>query len=235
MSELVKFFGLSFSALLPLINPLGCALMLMALVGNAPPGVYRKLASRIAINTTLFLLLIQLIGTPLLRFFGISLPVLQVAGGLVLAVMGWKLLDQPASGGEDPATAAPDHAPTFDSLKSKVFYPLTFPLTAGPGSIVVMVTLSAHASGTKVLLPDATAHLGITLAVLALSILVYLCYAYAPAIAARVPADIANGFLRVIAFVLLCIGAQIVWNGVETEINSLMHPPPLTVPAGDAR
>jgi multiple antibiotic resistance protein len=223
LNDVAKFFGLSFSALLPLINPLGDALVLLGLVGNAPPSVYRQLAKGIAISTALFLLVIELVGTALLRFFGISLPVMQVAGGLVLAVMGWKLLNQEEVNGSDPS--APERsavAPTFESLKQKIFYPFTFPITAGPGCIVVMVTLSAHAAGRGVL-PSVWAHAGIVLAVLALAVLVYLCYAYAPAITARVSPDTAHGILRVIAFVLLCIGVQIVWNGLEADLTNLIR------------
>ena len=87
VSLLAKFFGLAFSALLPVINPLGSALMFLGLVGPADSSVYRNLARKIAISTTLFLVIVELVGTALLAFFGISLPVVQVAGGLVLATM----------------------------------------------------------------------------------------------------------------------------------------------------
>jgi multiple antibiotic resistance protein len=221
VNQLIQFFGLSFSALLPLVNPFGDALVLLGLVGNAPSGVYRELAKRIAINMTLFLLGVQLIGTAVLKFFGISLPVMQVAGGLVLAVMGWGLLNQKEPQDRCPEDVRTEGAP-LESLQEKVFYPFTFPITAGPGCIVVMITLSAHAS-THEILPDLAAHLGISLAVLVLSILVYVCYAYAPAIAARVPKDTAQGILRVIAFFLLCIGVQIVWNGLQAMLKTVFR------------
>ena len=81
MHELSKFFGLALSALLPLVNPLGDALVFLGLVGSAPPAVYRSLARRIAISTTIFLITIEVGGTLFLKFFGISLPVVQVSGG----------------------------------------------------------------------------------------------------------------------------------------------------------
>jgi multiple antibiotic resistance protein len=219
VSLLAKFFALAFSALLPVINPLGSALVLLGLVGNAPASVYRDLARKIAIRTTLFLAVVELVGTAFLEFFGISLPVVQVAGGLVLATMGWSLLNQ------QEAKADPDRAEvadaTFGSLQQKIFYPLTFPVTAGPGCIVVTLTLSAHASA-KGVLPDVMAHLGIVLAVVALSLLVFISYAYAPKITARIPPQTAHGILRVIAFVLLCIGVQITWNGVEALLKTVV-------------
>jgi multiple antibiotic resistance protein len=216
---LSKFFALAFSALLPLVNPLGSALVFLGFVGDAPPSVYRDLARKIAISTTLFMLVIELVGTGLLAFFGISLPVVQVAGGLVLASMGWTLLNQQ----ETPGPAAVNDN-TLGTLKQKVFYPLTFPVTVGPGSIVIMLTLSAHASAKPGALHDVMAHLGISLAMVALSLSVFLCYSYAPKIGSRISPQTSHGILRIIAFVLLCIGVQITWNGVETLLKAALKP-----------
>jgi multiple antibiotic resistance protein len=217
---LIKFLALAFSALLPLINPLGSALMLLDIVGGAPSSVFRDLARGIAIRTTLFLLVVELIGTGLLEFFGISLPVVQVAGGLVLASIGWSLLNQKATQ-SNPDTEEIEEA-GLKSLREKVFYPLTFPVTVGPGCIVVMLTLSAHASATKSVLDDVMAHVGISLAVVALSLSVFVSYRYAPKITKRISAQTVHGILRIVAFVLLCIGVQITWNGVETLLKTVL-------------
>jgi multiple antibiotic resistance protein len=216
--DLGKFFGLSFSALLPLINPLGSALVFLGIVGDAPSATYRTLARKIAVSTTIFLITIELVGTAMLKFFGISLPVMQVSGGLVLAAMGWNLLNEEEvrKRVEEPNPSQP----VFGELEQKIFYPFTFPLTAGPGCIVVMVTLSAHAS-VKGLIPDIAAHAGIVIAIVLLSVCVYLCYGYAPKITARISPQTAHGILRVVAFVLLCIGVQITWNGVEAMLVTI--------------
>jgi multiple antibiotic resistance protein len=217
--EFVKFFGLSFTALLPLVNPLGSALVFLGLVGPASPDLYRMLAKKIAVSTTIFLLTIELVGSLMLSFFGISLPVMQVSGGLVIAVMGWTLLNQEEPKTKDGSGGA--DGVSLESLAQKIFYPFTFPITAGPGCIVVTVTLSAHAS-IKGLVPDISAHLGIALAVILLSLSVYFCYGYAPAITSRVSPQTAHGILRVIAFILLCIGVQITWNGVEAMLKTVV-------------
>jgi multiple antibiotic resistance protein len=216
-----KYFVLSFSALLPVVNPFGSALMILGLVGSAPASVYREVARKIAIRTVFFFAVIELVGAALLTFFGISLPVVQVAGGLVLASMGWSLLNQQ----EAAASRAQSDAAgtTFDSLEDKVFYPLTFPITIGPGCIVVMLTLSAHAS-VRNILGDVMAHLGVLAAVIALSVTVFYAYAYAPKITERVSPQTAHGILRVIAFVLLCIGVQITANGVQAVVKTMLKP-----------
>ena len=217
-------FGFAFSALLPLVNPLGSALVFYGLVGAAPPEVYRRLARRIAINTVLFLLVIELIGAALLSFFGVSLPIVEVAGGLVLAAMGWSLLNKQGAAAHQQEKQ--DQAQTSDldieELNRKTFYPLTFPITAGPGCIVIMLTLTAHAS-THRLVPDLFGHLGILIAVILLCVFVYLAYAYAPLITRKISPQTAHGIVRVIAFLLLCIGVQITWNGVSSLVVTLMQ------------
>jgi multiple antibiotic resistance protein len=219
-AQLFKFFALAFSALLPVINPLGSALVFLGIVGTAPQSIFRDLARKIAIDTTIFLLVTELVGTGLLEFFGISLPVVQVAGGLVLASMGWSLLSQREAGANPDRTGAGENS--FASLEQKVFYPLTFPVTVDPACIVVMLTLSAHASVTRGVLADVIAHVGISLAVVVLSLTVFLSYRYAPQITTRISPQTAHGILRIVAFVLLCIGVQITWNGVEALVKIVL-------------
>jgi multiple antibiotic resistance protein len=214
MPLVLKYFGLAFSALLPVVNPLGSALIFLGVVGHAPPDVFRNLARRVAVSTVLFFLTIELIGAALLSFFGISLPVVQLAGGFVLAGMGWRLLNEQDVSGTTKQSAADTSA---GRLEDKIFYPLTFPITAGPGCIVVMLTLSAHASRTD-LLSNVLAHIGIASAVLALSFSVFISYTYAPKIAKKVAPQTSQGILRVIAFVLMCIGVQIAVNGVQALV-----------------
>ncbi len=219
-----KYFAIGFSALLPLVNPLGSALVFLGLVGAAPIEAYRALARKIAINTMIFFAVIELIGTALLSFFGISLPIVQVSGGLVIAMIGWSLLNQQDSAPSQEKTEAAVPAITqsqINSLRQKAFYPFTFPITAGPGCIVVMLTLSVHAT-QPTLSGTILAHVGLFIAVVLLSGLIYLCYAYAPKIAHTISPSTAHGILRVVAFILLCIGVQIAWNGLSDLLSTLI-------------
>jgi multiple antibiotic resistance protein len=226
MLLLWTYFVLTFSALLPLINPLGSALIFMSLVGAQPIAVYRSLARRIAINTILFFAVVDLLGSAMLRFFGISLPIVEVSGGLVIAAVAWSLLNQestdPSKEKMQAAAQVQADAPT-ETLQQKTFYPFTFPITAGPGCIVVTLTLSARIPQRPVT-DNLIAHAGLMLAVVVLSATVYFSYAYAPRIAQRISPSTAHGILRVIAFILLCIGVQIAWNGLVPLLASIIHP-----------
>lgn len=222
--QLWNSFLIAFSVLLPLINPLGSALVFLGLAGDAPPQVYRHLARRIAINNIVFLAVIELLGATMLNFFGISLPIVEFSGGIVIAAMGWSVLNErdasANSRNKQEETDAQDDTRTRD-LEAKAFYPFTFPITSGPGTLVAVLTLTAHIS-QKVLSKDVLAHVGVFLAVVALSVLVYFCYAYAPRITRVIPPNTAHGILRVIAFILLCIGVQIAWNGLSQLLTTLI-------------
>jgi multiple antibiotic resistance protein len=221
-----KYFALGFSALLPLINPLGSALIFLGLVGLAPIDTYRALARRIAINTVIFFAVIELVGSSLLAFFGISLPIMQVSGGVVLAMIGWSEMNQrdPAPNPEKTSVAAVPAVTEaeIDELREKAFYPFTFPITAGPGCIVVMLTLSVHATQSSIS-QTVLAHVGLFTSAIVLSASVYLCYAYAPKIAFAVSPATVHGILRVVAFILFCIGIQIAWNGLSGLLTPLLR------------
>jgi multiple antibiotic resistance protein len=166
-----------------------------------------------------FIVVTEVLGQAILRFFGISLPVVQVGGGLTLAAMGWKML---SSGGKEaaPTPGASDE----EAVLERAFYPYTFPLTVGPGTIVVVLTLSAQATrpGWQATL---LAHAGILLAAALLAALVYVCYRYAPKLGRMLPRSAFNGVQQLISFILLCIGAQIAWGGVSALLASLpAHP-----------
>lgn len=223
--EIWKSFIIAFSALLPLINPLGSALIFLGLVGDAPADTFRVLARKIAINNVIFLVIIELLGTAILHFFGISLHIVQVAGGIVLSAIGWSTLNQKDSDPKPMVNQAEIHVTpnaSCEALLEKAFYPFTFPITSGPGTLVVTLTLATRSEGGGLAL-NMLRHAGLFLAVVVLSVLVYVSYANAPRITHVIPPATASGILRVTAFILVCIGVQIAWNGVYALLQTLPH------------
>ena len=218
-------FLLAFTALLPLINPLGTSLVFVGLVGEAPAEVYKRLARKIAVNNVIFLAIIELLGSAILNFFGISLPIVQLSGGLVIAVMGWGVLnekDESAAEQSEAQKAQVRAVVSERALEEKAFYPFTFPVTSGPGTLVAMLTLTARIPERNIT-AEVLGHAGVFAAVLVLSALVYVCYGYAPRITKAISPSTAHGILRVVAFILLCIGVQIAWNGLSVMLGSVAH------------
>src|ERR1700722_14935775 len=218
-------FLLAFTALLPLINPVGSALIFLGLVGDESPAGYRRLARKAASGTIVFLLVIEFLGSLVLSFFGISLPIVQVTGGIVIAATAWALLfenDASVSTRKKNEEIASSDSENDGDLDGKIFYPFTFPITAGPGTLVVMLTLSARVSN-RGLARTAAAHAGIVAAAIVLSASVYFCYSYAPKLIKAVSPSTIHGILRVIAFILMCIGMQIAWNGISMLGTTLLR------------
>ena len=197
---------LEVAALFPIVNPVGTAPIFLSLTRGASAETRATLARRIAVNGFVLLVVSMLIGSYILAFFGISLPVVQVAGGLVLTATGWSLLSRP------PGAASAERAveSTHRDWLQQSFYPLTLPLTVGPGSLSVAVTLGANASGAVV--PVLIASL---LAAAFIAGTIYLSYAWSERLERVLGESAINVFLRLSAFLLLCIGVQIVANGVK--------------------
>lgn len=202
------------AALLPIVNPLGTAPIFLAMSADLPAHARRHLAATVARNAFLLLVSASLIGSYVLAFFGISLAVVRVAGGLVLLATGWELLH---AGTADH----PPPTPVTDAWQREVgrrgFYPLTFPLTVGPGSISVAIALSAREAR-----PFAVAPLAIDLAGMAIiAVTVWLSYRFASRLVLILGETGTNVLLRLSAFVLLCLAISILWSGVVGLIATL--------------
>jgi multiple antibiotic resistance protein len=197
-------------ALFPVVNPLGMAPIFLRYTSGTDDGTRARLARRVAYNSFALAFVSLVAGSLVLRFFGLSLPAVQIAGGLVVAATGWRLLNQGQGDSENRAPAA-----SVEAVMSGAFYPLTLPLTVGPGSIAVMLTLGSRT--TDVLHSHAALlqELGGVLGVAANALVIYLCYRYAEPILRRLGESGVNVLLRLSSFILLCIGVQIAVDGVR--------------------
>lgn len=222
MAQIIKSTLLILSALFPIVNPLGSAPLFLSLTRYYSGDQRKMLSWRIGLNSIFLIVGSYFIGTHILAFFGISLPVVQVGGGLVLVSTGWAMLKQK----DDDETKADVHRTVDTSdLFQKAFYPLTLPLTVGPGSISVAITLGANEphSGHSILFSIIGAVIGSVL----IAASVYLCYAFSDRLARVLGATSMSVIMRLSSFLLVCIGTQIIWNGVSALLKSL---PPLGQP-----
>jgi multiple antibiotic resistance protein len=213
----IKSVFLILSALFPIVDPLGGAPIFLTLTREYSQSDRRLLSWRIAVNSFFLLIGSYFIGTHILSFFGISLPVVQVGGGLVVVSAGWTLLKQKDD--DDPqAKDATRNVRPQDPLRH-AFYPLTLPLTVGPGSISIAITLGANAPyhhGFN-LLAIVAAIVGCAL----LSVSILLCYAFSDGLARILGATGMTVIMQLTSFLLVCIGVQILWNGLSTLLASV--------------
>ena len=217
MKEIIGSTILILGALFPIVNPLGNSPIFLLLTRNSSSADRAILSSRIAVNSFLLLVISFFIGTHILAFFGISLPVVQVGGGLVVISTGWTMLKSDDDD-HDKSDDVQSKMRSRDVL-AQAFYPLTLPFTVGPGSISVAIALGANApqrAGFNV--PAAVAGL-IGALVIALSI--YLCYRFAERLEQLLGKSAMNVIMRLSSFLLVCIGVEILWHGVTGLLKSI--------------
>lgn len=220
MAGVLTSFMAVFLAVFPIIDPLAGGLLFFGLTSLASPVVRRKLARMVAIYSFIVLNLSLFIGGYMLHFFGISLPVLRVAGGLVVAAAGWKMLNAREEYGEAEQKAGGLVVLEEDYFR-KAFYPITMPLTTGPGTISVLIALgTGRPVGSMVETMDFT--LGAVAATTALAATIYICYAGSGVISRLFGGNGTEIAIRLTAFILFCIGVQILWTGVDELLLSVV-------------
>jgi len=208
----LKSAMLTFASLFPIVNPLGAAPIFLGLTQAYPESTRKLLARRIAVYGFLILGVSLAIGSSVLAFFGISLPIIQVAGGLVLSNTGWQMLQQKPADGASAEAAQP----TVEAALQHAFYPLTMPLTVGPGCISVCIGFGAHirqqsnVAHLNYLLPFLGGRTSMTLVCFTL----WLSFANAGKLASILGTSGTNIVVRLSSFLLLAIGVQMIWTGI---------------------
>jgi multiple antibiotic resistance protein len=216
VSSIIQATILVVAALFPIVNPLGSAAIFINMIGKVEPNTHRALTQKIAVYSFFLLVCSLLWGVKILTFFGISIYAVQIGGGLVVAATGWSLLAQGTSGVR--SNQAQDA-----NILDHAFYPYTLPITVGPGSISVAITLGAHLPtelhadsflSPKVLIASLA---GITI----ICIIIYLCYRYASAAERLLGESGTSVVMRLSSFILMCIGVQIICTGVKDYLATM--------------
>jgi multiple antibiotic resistance protein len=212
--QLLKSCLVILTALFPIVNPIGNTPIFLSLTPGYSSEARSILSWKIALNSFWLLTASMLVGTHILNFFGISIPVVQVGGGVVVIATGWTLLQREP----EEARTSSQKKVTRQDISNRAFYPLTLPLTVGPGSISVAITLGAdqwpHGNS---LMRFIAALIGPAL----LALTVYLSYRFSESIAHFLGETAMNVIVRLSSFILLCIGVEILWNGMHTLLSSL--------------
>jgi multiple antibiotic resistance protein len=215
MIQAAKSILLIVSALFPIVDPIGGSPIFLSLTRDYTPQTRRILARSIAVNSFILLIASFAIGSHVLSFFGVSLPVVQVGGGLIVVSIGWAMLAQKD---EDDRGAVGRTVSRTDVLRD-AFYPLTLPLTVGPGSISVAITLGAN--GPHRLGPNLIAIFAAAIGSAFVAATIYLCYGFADRLCTMMGPTGMKVIVKLTAFLLVCIGVQILWNGASQLISSL--------------
>jgi multiple antibiotic resistance protein len=219
--DYIKVTVVTFITLFPVVNPIGDAPIFLSLTERYPEALQKVLARKIAIYGFAILVISLLIGSEILAALGVTLFVVQIAGGLVVASTGWSLLNKQDTEPTEKAGAA-----TLEDALEHAFFPLTLPLTVGPGCISIAITLGAHlrhqtAIGFEHGYPRR--FLAALTGMVLICISIYICYGNAERLVRLLGKSGTNILMRLSAFILVVIGVQIMWNGISTGVQQLMH------------
>jgi multiple antibiotic resistance protein len=217
MMQAVKSILLVISALFPIVDPIGGSPIFLGLTKDYSAQTRRLLARRITINSFVLLVASFTIGSHVLAFFGISLPVVQVGGGLIVISTGWEMLKQNT---DNDRGAVGRTVNCTDALRD-AFYPLTLPLTVGPGSISIAITLGANEPQN--LRAGLVAIVAAAIGSAFVAATIYLCYGFADRLAGVMGPAGMNVILRLSSFLVVCIGVQIVWNGTSKLLSTVPY------------
>ncbi len=206
------------AGLFPVINPPAAGFIVLSLVPRATPAERAYLARSISLNSLIILVVSLSTGAYVLSFFGISLPALRVAGGLVIAYAGWNLLHASPDADRQAEQRTASDVAREATLRAKAFYPLTLPITVGPGSIAVAIALGTGRPRTGLPLVN-LAGAAVGMAILWCSI--YVCVRYAANVEKLLGPVGTEVATRLFAFVLFCIGIQILWFGLDDLLETV--------------
>lgn len=206
-------------ALFPVINPIGSAFIVSQYFEGLSKLQKRKTIKKIAFYTFVLCAITLFTGHYILELFGISVPIIQLAGGIMICKFGWESLS--ATSDADTTTKEKPNEVSIkvlNDLSNKIFYPITFPITAGAGTISVIFTLSANANTNN--LSQYFINTGaILLAIIMMALLVYFCYFNAGRLINYLGSSSEKIISRLMAFLIFCVGLQIAVGGITSLIK----------------
>jgi multiple antibiotic resistance protein len=215
MNGVVQTYLLALSGLFSIVNPIGSALIFSQVVGNRSHLERQQLARKISFYSAIVMLGALWGGAYILSFFGISLSALRIAGGLVVAVNAWNLLQAPERHEEKKQQQALE----AEGIDTVAFFPLTIPFTAGPGTISVAIAIGSNLPISK---PGSLPLVaGASAAAVTVALLVWLTYGSAEWLTAFLGPARARVLSRLAAFLLLCVGTQIALNGIADFVRGI--------------
>jgi multiple antibiotic resistance protein len=195
----------TFLALFPIVDPFGGIPIFYSLTSSWPPRERRRTALKTALYVFGILVVFLFFGRFVLYFFGISLPVLKIAGGLIVANTAWGMVTSTAR----MTTAETDEASTKEDIS---LTPLAMPLLSGPGAIGVVMALAAHVD-------NRLAYLGMVIGIAGVAVSVLLFLLMGGPLVRRLGPSAVGAINRIFGFLILAIAVQLVWDGVADFRN----------------
>ena len=218
LNTVLDMFSYTFTATFPIANPIGMSTIFLSLTMAYTAAERREMAWRIALYSFCIYLVTLLAGSWIMSFFSISVPIVKISGGLIVSFVAWKMLNT------KPKLSKEEQKASLTQDGDITFFPLTMPITAGAGSMAMVMAIGASIISTHgTPLHDFSQFLGATLGIAALSLVVLVCYFFADRIFAKLGKVGVDVVTQVSSFILLAVGVEVIWEGIKTLIIALPH------------
>jgi multiple antibiotic resistance protein len=213
--QALNAFLLGFPALFSIVNPISGAFIFREVTADRTQD-RAGIARQVALYSLVVMSVALWAGSYLMAIFGITLAALRVAGGIVVALSAWSLLNAP----ERHEARKQEQATPAVGVDDIALFPLTIPFTTGPGTISVAVALgSSHPRTAEELV---WFFLGMTAATMAVAAVIWITYSSTDRISRLMGPRGGRTVTRLSAFLLLCIGVQILITGMEDVLRPLL-------------
>lgn len=207
----------SYAALFPIVNPLGSSIVFLTLVKGSSAQQINQLAFKISLYVMIMLIIVLFVGSWILKIFGITIPIVLISGGLLLAYVGWQMLNKPHDD-NSLHTNRDKNLKQIEKIEDpRAFYPLTLPVTAGPTCIAITIALGVHSLDTPLEI-RMLAMAGYSIGIVLIGVTVFFCYRYSHYIVDKLKEAGRNVVMCLAAFINICIGLQITWHGLSMLI-----------------
>ena len=209
-------FLTAFPALFSIVNPVAGAFIFREATADRTHAQRVVLARKVGVYSLLVMLTALGAGSYVLAVFGITIAALRIAGGIVLALFAWELLGAPEK--REGRKTEQAQGAGMREPDDVAFFPLTLPFTTGPGTIAVAVAIGSEHPARAA----APFFAGTILAAALLAIVIAAVYAYADRLTAVLGRTGSRTVTRLSAFLLFCIGVQLLINGVVDVLRPLL-------------
>jgi MarC family membrane protein len=213
IKEIITIFVTAFVALFPLVNPIGSAFIIDGFLKDLNPEQRKSAAKKIVIHSFLIAIGTLLLGHFILLLFGLAIPVVQVGGGIIIAKTGMEWLS--GSGTTSETDEKAKHKMSMEEVEKKLFYPISFPIVIGAGSISVIFTLMANKAVHDNLIENSINYSIIALVVCVMLAILYIFLVQGHKLKEKLGESANMVINKLIAFITFCIGIQIFVTGVS--------------------
>ncbi|WP_179413319.1 MarC family protein [Mucilaginibacter sp. E4BP6] len=213
LNSFIHLVFLGFVALFPVVNPIGTAFIISPYFSELTRAERLTVVKKITFYSFIICAVTLFVGHWILEVFGLSVPIIQLAGGIMICKIGWGFLSSDTNDKPDEKTSTQIDLDRIPLIQNKIFYPITFPITTGAGTISVLFTLSASSANQDMSLYLVNVG-ALLVSVIGICVLIFIFYLNTNRLISYIGSHNEKIINSIMAFLIFCVGLQIAIGGI---------------------